>query len=179
MKKMDDYIITNDFEGAYVRWKDTTKRWKSKWFEVLQTIYNKCKDWSKKYILDPIKKVVYAITEKVKSKSANLCYWIRLYGENHTILYNKIGTTTRNLFTRLNEIITRSNEGYYGYDIIRIWDCGDLPPEGLESELRSKLIKKYGGKNFVPNDRFKINNEFAEPTIEEMEEWATAYLTTA
>lgn len=175
---MDDYIRLNDFEGAYKRWQDTSRSWKSRWFNVLKTIYENCTDWAKKYIIDPIKETICKVGEKPLTKVNNLCYWIRLFDEHGILIKNKIGTTTRNIYTRLNEVLADSKEAY-SYEIIKVWNCRELPPEGLESELRSKLIKKYSGKNFVKNDRFIINDEFLEPTIEEMENWANAYLAIA
>ena len=37
--------------------------------------------------------------------------------------------------------------------INRIYNCGNLPSEGLESLIRSEYIKKYP-KSFKKNDRF-------------------------
>jgi hypothetical protein len=40
----------------------------------------------------------------------------------------------------------------------RVYDCGELPAEGLESYFRAKYIKKYPN-SFKKNDRF-INEFF-------------------
>ena len=59
---------------------------------------------------------------------------------------------------------------------MKVWDCDENAPEGLESFLRAMLIKKYNSKNYIKNDRFLIGNAFEEPTFEEMNNWAMAYL---
>jgi hypothetical protein len=42
--------------------------------------------------------------------------------------------------------------------IHRIYDCGNIPAEGLESYFRAKYIRKYP-ESFKKNDRF-INEKF-------------------
>ena len=183
-KSASKCIEDNDMECAVYRWENTTKRYKDYWFETIKTIYNQCKEWAKVYVIDLIEKVVNEIVTPIKRKVFNeekpsWCYWIRIldYGK---LIYNKIGTTQENdPYTRLNAIIKKGwsnvSADRLTYEVKRIYNLGSMPPEGLESEFRAKLIKKYKGKNYIKNDRFEITNEKDEPTFEEMDNWALEY----
>jgi hypothetical protein len=63
------------------------------------------------------------------------------------------------------------DNGVRGIQVTRLWDCGDMEAEGLESEFRAHYIKSYPG-TFKKNDRF-INVEF---DLEEADHIAASYL---
>ena len=69
---------------------------------------------------------------------------------------SKVGTTTRTVKQRLTEEL-RSNTykkiGCVRAVINRVYDCGDMPAEGLESYFRAMYIKKFP-QSFKKNDRF-------------------------
>lgn len=177
------YIDNDDLMGCYERFKQSYKRWRDHWWNTIEIIYNQSEKWAKLYIIDSVERVIRAATRmvsKIRANSDNICYWVRLIGETGSIIYNKIGTTTQSIETRMKQILSKQyKDGYErltDYDIIASWDCGNNSPEGLESYLRAKLIKKYNSENYVKNDRFFIGVSFKEPTIEEMNGWAMEYL---
>ena len=67
-----------------------------------------------------------------------------------------MGTTTRTVIQRLKEEL-RSNTykkiGCVRAVVNRVYDCGDIPAEGLESYFRALYIKRYP-QSFKKNDRF-------------------------
>lgn len=176
-------IEENDIESAIARYEKTSKRYKEYWWETIVKIYESCKSWAKVYVIDKVTKTIKEAVQKIKRKfveeKPSWCYWIRIkqYGK---IIYNKIGTTQeKDPVTRFKQIMKKgwAETGKDGleYEVHRIYNCGDLPPEGLESEFRAKLIKKYKGKNYIKNDRFALSDEKDEPTVKEMDSIALDY----
>ena len=182
-KSAEIYIAQNDFEGAKERLEEANPRWKSHWFNTCEQIYNSCKEWAKMYVLDPIAKTV----QKVISAQSNLfprlrkndisysdksivqtnedrrqkCYLIEFFDKNDESVCSKVGTTIRTIQERIREELnskTYKNMGVVRCMIHRVYDCGNIPAEGLESEFRAKYIKKYPN-SFYKNDRF-INEKF-------------------
>ncbi len=183
------YVEHDDLLGCYERFEKAYINWKDHWWKTVEEIYNTSSHWAKEYILDPIertiRKVIKTVKKAVKKTSSpnkgNLCYWVRLIGKSGTVIYNKIGTSTsRSVDARIKDIIRDQykdgREELVDYTILQVWDCGQQNPIGLESELRGKLMKKYSSQNFEKNDRFFIGTEYEEPTFEEMNGWAMAYL---
>lgn len=176
-------IETDDLMSCYENYQHSNARWSSYWWEGVLTIYNNSKEWQKKYELNSlmgelvliknndnakVNKVEYRrfrdgrqsvrmdfmenCGENIQGKET--VYFFKFYS-NTDLLFNKIGTTTRNVVSRLKEEI-----GYYSktfdlsrVEIHRIVDCKDYPAEGAESVLRAELIKQYP-KAFRKNDRF-------------------------
>lgn len=169
------YIDNNDLEGCYRRFEQARSNWKDHWWETIESIYNSCGEWAKQYILDPIARTITKITAKVKKSRASkydtminsqdfnikengkeFCYLFEFYDENDNFLCSKVGTTTRTVRERLIEELrskTYKNMGAAKVIIHRVYDCGNLPAEGLESLIRSQYIKKYPN-SFKKNDRF-------------------------
>lgn len=179
---MSDYINSNDFEGAVSRLNSTSKRWKGEWYKVCETIFNQCKEWAKKYVLDPIAKEVRKLTN-LKSviptirksdislaegcvihnneKNTQKCYLIEFFNDKDESICSKVGTTIRTIQERIREELksnTYLKMGAARCVIHRVYDCGEYPAEGLESYFRAKYIKKYPN-SFYKNDRF-INTVF-------------------
>lgn len=87
------------------------------------------------------------------------CYLFRFYDENKNLVCSKVGTTTRKVVQRLKEELRTKTYADCRFAIIdRVYDCGDIPAEGLESRIRAEYIKKYPN-SFKKNDRF-INTYF-------------------
>ena len=87
-------------------------------------------------------------------EGTNQTYIVYFYGEDGQIIYSKPGTTARFIKERIKEELTKYRKnGVCFARLMRLWDCGEMPPEGLESILRAHCIKKYPG-TFVKNDRF-------------------------
>lgn len=86
-------------------------------------------------------------------------YLTRLLDANDALLFGKIGTTTRETIKRMKEHLRYyKKDGVCKIEVSRVWDCGDVDAEGLESFLRAHYIKKHSG-TFRKNDRF-INVDF-------------------
>lgn len=166
------YIDNNDLLGCYERYKKARTNWKAHWWKTIEEIFKKSKEWAKKYVLDPVKRTIERIGKKprkskydvfiqtnglnINEENKQLCYLFRFYDKDHNLLCSKVGTTTRSVKKRLIEELnnkTYQSMGAMYVEIDRIYDCGDLPAEGLESLIRSQYIKKYP-KSFYKNDRF-------------------------
>lgn len=187
------YVENNDFEGAVERWLNTSANWKKKWFQTCEMIFNNSKEWSKKYILNPIDysiKKIYGILTQRKTKYSETiqvaegvdlldnakekCYLFSFFDAKNNLVCSKIGTTTRTVRERLKEELNSStykNTGCVKAVINRVYDCGDTPAEGLESYFRAIYIKKYPN-SFKKNDRF-MNEWF---NLEEADKIVSKYL---
>lgn len=174
-KSMSWYVANNDFEGAVERFESTNARWKGAWFDTCEQIFKKCKEWATSYILNPIektiKKIVKIVTPRKTKYSETIqilegvdlldeanekCYLFRFLNDENEMVCSKVGTTTRKVLQRLKEELrsnTYKNLGCTKAIIERVYDCGDIPAEGLESYFRAKYIKKYPD-SFKKNDRF-------------------------
>lgn len=86
-------------------------------------------------------------------------YLIRLLDADNQLIWSKVGTTTRKTNKRMVEHLRYYRKsGVYKIEVLRLWNCGSMDAEGLESEFRAHYIKNYPG-TFRKNDRF-INVEF-------------------
>ena len=103
-----------------------------------------------------------------------LVYLIRLLDEKSKLVWSKIGTTTRKIDVRMKEHLRYYKKaGIMTIEVSRIYNCGTLPAEGLESEFRAKYMCKYPG-TFQKNDRFTA----IEFDLSEADEIANNYLGT-
>lgn len=107
-----------------------------------------------KLYIDDLENAIRYFENTPDEEVGNYCYWIRVY-ENSEYLFDKIGTTTRTVNVRLQEVIRTGWKGHtknLTYDIIDIFNCGDTDPRGLEELIHGVFIsKKY---QYLPNDRF-------------------------
>lgn len=159
------YVKENNlFEEAKERYEKTSRRWKAQWWAVIEDIYSRCKEWRAKYILENgtilerIKNAVADIIKKVPiifAKGSKLCYLFKFYDSDGNLLFSKIGLTERAILTRLKEEIRQYNKKYDigTVTIESVIDCGDIPPEGAESEARAKFIQQCPS-SYIKNDRF-------------------------
>ena len=97
--------------------------------------------------------------EVPKKEKREQLYLIRMLDEDNNLVYSKVGTTTRSTKERMKEHLK------YYYDngvrkivVDRLWECGNMPAEGLESQFRALYIQRFPN-SFRKNDRF-INVEF-------------------
>lgn len=109
-----------------------------------------------------VRKCAAAIVYQVKHdypKGSQLVYLIRLLNESDKLIWSKVGTTTRDINTRMKEHLRYyKKNGVSKVEVSRVYDCGALPAEGLESEFRARYMCKYPN-TFQKNDRF-TNTEF-------------------
>lgn len=175
-------IETNDLLSCYENYQHANARWSQYWWEGVLAIYESSNEWQRKYKVDSLlgeltliettvisngRKVEYRKFRNGRAipmefmedcgeniKDREIVYFFKFYSYDE-LLFNKIGTTTKDVISRLKQEI-----GYYSkqfeltrVEIHRIVDCGDYPAEGAESVLRAELIKQYP-KAFRKNDRF-------------------------
>lgn len=92
----------------------------------------------------------------IKERLGEICYLFEFYNADNVLICSKVGTTTRTIRQRLIEELrskTYKDMGITNAVVNRVYECGNLPAEGLESLIRSEYIKKYP-KSFKKNDRF-------------------------
>lgn len=163
-----------------------TSSGRSYWFHKMLALYNTSKAIQKvwNYIESArllvnrfIKRASATIAYKVKHDYPNgtqLVYLIRLLNEKEQLVWSKVGTTTRAIDTRMREHLRYYKKaGVAKVEVNRIYDCGELPAEGLESEFRARYMRKYPG-TFQKNDRFTS----VEFDLTEADEIAKSYLGT-
>ena len=182
-----DYMIKNNlFEEAYASYeKCRSNRWLGKWWETVCTIYDSCRTWRNKYLLNRdertvikrVKEIIEGIIEKVPiifGNGTKLCYLFKFYDSEGNLLFSKIGTTERAILQRLKEEIRKYKKSFdiYGVVIESVWDCGDIPPEGAESFVRAHFIKN-NPTSYVKNDRFLKY----DISVAEFNDCVKAYLT--
>lgn len=158
-KSASQYISSNDFEGAAERLESANGRWQGHWFNVCQTIMNNCKEWAKKYILDPITKTVRTIGEMVKKKQPknvsqeSYTYLIKLFDEAGNWVYTKIGKAN-NVKQRMNQI--RKEKYLGGNGSVEIIKTYTLPNDDLAQVLESFMRGFFRKtRELIPNDRFE------------------------
>lgn len=99
-------------------------------------------------------------------------YIVFFYNATDEVIYSKPGTTKKIVTKRITQELSQyRTKGVCYAKLMRLWDAGEIPPEGLESALRAYFIKKHP-KKFVVNDRF----ENIEINLEEADRIAAAYL---
>jgi hypothetical protein len=90
----------------------------------------------------------------VNLKNEQAAYFFKFYNAEE-LLFNKIGTTAKDIIARLRREIGDYSEKFdiTRVEIHRMRSCGDIPAEGAESALRAEFIKRYPTA-FRKNDRF-------------------------
>jgi hypothetical protein len=83
-----------------------------------------------------------------------MVYFFKFYGTDG-LLFDKIGTTTKNAVSRLRDEIGEYSKKFPidRVEIHRIRSCNGIPAEGYESQLRAKLIADHPTA-YKRNDRF-------------------------
>lgn len=93
---------------------------------------------------------------EVFAKGINQVYLFKFYDNDGNLIFSKVGTTTRTIEIRIKEEIRQYTKS--GFTIGRatvesVFDCGGVPPEGLESFIRWTFILR-ARKTYKVNDRF-------------------------
>ena len=168
VKSYKQCIADNDYKSAIRNFKNTTERWKKHWWECLETLYLSCKEFMKNYILDAANMLVYPKPRTkydtmidsngfdIKAKQGEVCYLFEFFNSEKQLICSKVGTTTRTIRQRLIEELRSKTYTAMGVEyarVNRVYVCGNMPAEGLESLIRSCYIKKFP-QAFRKNDRF-------------------------
>ena len=82
------------------------------------------------------------------------CYLFRFFDTDGKLVCSKVGTTTKPILLRIKSELRE----YEKLDVVtcvidRIYDCGQIPAEGMESYFRAEYIRRHPTA-FRKNDRF-------------------------
>lgn len=81
-------------------------------------------------------------------------YFIRMFDENGSLVWSKIGTTSRQTDKRMKEHFRYyKKNGIAKIVVDEVLNCGDYPADMFESSFRAYYIKKYPG-TWKKQDRF-------------------------
>lgn len=90
----------------------------------------------------------------IDEKGGEKFYLIRAFNEKGERIFSKVGTTIREVLTRMKEHLKAYEKlGIVKIVVDKVWDCGNLPAEGFESWFRAWYIRRWPEK-FNKNDRF-------------------------
>lgn len=152
--------------------KDTRAR--RGWFDLMLKLYERFpaiqETWEyvenaqrlvKRFVKRVVNKVKTALNVNISYRAkadypegSQLVYLIRLLDRDGGLVWSKVGTTTRTMKKRMAEHLRYYKKyGVASIEVTRVYDCGEIPAEGLESEFRSKYMRKYP-EAFRKNDRF-------------------------
>ena len=144
------------------------------WFDLMLKLYERFpaiqETWEyvenaqrlvKRFVKRVINKVKTALNVNISYRAkadypegSQLVYLIRLLDRDGGLVWSKVGTTTRTMKKRMAEHLRYYKKyGVASIEVTRVYDCGEIPAEGLESEFRSKYMRKYP-EAFRKNDRF-------------------------
>ena len=179
-KSMSKCIADNDFLSALENLEHTTKQWANRWFECCLTIMENDSQWKARFEPDPEYCEFHPITAHGKTAQSQFhsiwyyngkeiltngivrlldeatqkCYLFRFFDIDGELVCSKVGTTTNPVLDR----IKRELRDYEKLNVVtcvidRIYDCGQLPAEGMESYFRAEYIRRHPTA-FRKNDRF-------------------------
>lgn len=133
---------------------------------VAQTLYRKFRDGRSVAM-----ELMPGCGENISNEE--IVYFFKFFGIDE-LLFDKIGTTTKNAVSRLRDEIGEYSKKFpiHRVEIHRIRSCNGIPAEGYESELRGKLIANHPTA-FRKNDRFFGANIPAEIFDEICDQYAS------
>lgn len=168
-KTARQYIEANDFEGAKERFDRAYCNWKEHWFEACYTIAQNCKEWLKRYVLDPIEKTITPLRNKINKNNFGCAfvYLIKMFDTNNDYIYLKCGKTN-DLKRRYYEL-SRTHYKVENIQILKVEEVKtwQLPTEHL-AESFEQLVHAYFEKFLenIPKDRWTpielSNKDFEE-----------------
>lgn len=191
--KYEEWVLSGNLKEAFSKWEQSNKRWKNHWYDCCLEIYNGkvCrKSHKQKFIFDSESKTIvkrkfeiaeeqifYNGCKEIENPNCDkeLLYFIIMRDKDDKAIYYKVGTTTRKMESRMKEHLEYyEGEGVYKIEIDKVYDCGTIPAEGLESYIRAKMIKIHPNA-FKKNDRF-IADEVVKLDLEKIDKWIAEYL---
>lgn len=163
MKSAREYLRDNDFLGCFDRWKNATWRWKEHWFDTCLEIFKHSAEWAKDFVVDTVNKVISKVVLKdiewrceeiAFPKGTELFYLIKAVDKYNNLIFSKVGTTTREVNTRMIEHLRYyKNLGVKRIIVDKVYNCDAIPAECFESYFRARYIMKFP-KTYKKNDRF-------------------------
>ena len=182
------YIDKNDLEGAYHRFRTAYKNWKSHWWSVVEEIWNTCKDWATKFVLDPIKQVLLErdmVKHRGRKSDAQVAYMCEAYGTgayivqhydvDNNLLWTKVGKADK-VEKRLREHLNKDYKGTAVFArCIAFYSCKDSDHAlSMENLLRNHFNKRFA---LLGHDRFPDLTEVTAEDIETLDEKAKVLAT--
>lgn len=175
-KTLKQCIASNDFLTALEALHKTTPHWANHWFQGCLQIMENEPNWKARYIPDydyldffavtsdrpEFQQVWYHAGKEILSngildlldEAEQKCYLFRFFNSENQLVCSKVGTTTKPILIRIkDELRDYAKLGICTCVIDRIYDCGELPAEGMESYFRAEYIRKHP-QAFKKNDRF-------------------------
>lgn len=182
------YIDKNDLEGAYRRFKTTYANWKDHWWAVVEEIWNTCKDWAKKFVLDPIKRVLRSReTIKCRGRKSDAqvmyeceahgtgAYIVKHYDADNNLLWTKVGKAD-DVEKRLCQHLKQDYKGTAVFArCVAFYPCNN-PDHALSMEnlLRYHFNKSH---DLLGHDRFPDLTEVTAEDLATLDEKAKVLAT--
>lgn len=165
------YIDKNDLEGAYNRYATAYRNWKEHWWSVVEEIWKTCTEWAKKFILDPVAKVLQKREEaKCRGRKSDAqimyeceargmgAYIVKHYDSENNLLWTKVGKAD-NVVKRLREHLKKDYKGVAVFaKCVGFYSAKNSDHAlSIENVLRNHFNKNHA---LLGHDRF--------PTLEEV-----------
>lgn len=131
-------------------------------FEESEKIFSARKefDWSTQGIMNS----VFFEPENEK------CYFMKFYDTEGNLVFSKIGTTKGTVQNRAEKLKSSYRVKISKVEILKAFQAGGIPAEGMESYVRSMLMIDYP-EYFIKNDRY-----CTDIPAEEFEKYCQEYL---
>ncbi len=171
-------IAENDFISALESLERANGRWANYWYGCCVAIMERDPHWKAQYEADPIyceirpisinspapqmKQIWYYNGKEILTngefslldEAEQKCYLFRFFDSEGNLICSKVGTTTRPILIRIKSELRE----YEKLDAVtcvidRVYDCGHIPAEGMESYFRAEYIRRHP-EAFRKNDRF-------------------------
>lgn len=168
-------VADGDFTTALLRLQKTNDRWEKYWFDCCNVIYEANSHLANEYSKDELNRnfqkrnrfetltQIYYYDGKTIYTNGKIdlldtaeqkCYLFRFYDEEQKLVCSKVGTTTKPILIRIkSELREYKKLNVITCVIDRVYDCGKIPAEGMESYFRAEYIRRHP-QEFRKNDRF-------------------------
>lgn len=173
-------VANNDFLSALENLEHSTPRWTAYWFDCCLEIMENDPHWKSQFERDPEFCAFHPITAHGKTAQTNFqsiwyyngkeiltngivrlldeaaqkCYLFRFFDSEGNLVCSKVGTTTKPVLIRIKSELREYEKLDVTTCVIdRVYDCGQLPAEGMESYFRAEYIRRHPTA-FRKNDRF-------------------------
>lgn len=173
-------VANNDFLSALENLEHANARWTAYWFNCCLEIMENDPHWKSQFERDPEFYAFHPITAHGKTAQTNFqsiwyyngkeiltngivrlldeaaqkCYLFRFFDCDGNLVCSKVGTTTKPILIRIKSELREYEKLDVTTCVIdRVYDCGQLPAEGMESYFRAEYIRRHPTA-FRKNDRF-------------------------